>query len=115
MPENVPTPKDMADLSSKLMEKIAKIPLENPVEINTRCPTCDSPDPTLHPAVQNGGEVTKECEDHFHCDVTTVYHCPQCGGHYQMMAYNHPGPCSVKCQKIEKNDHWPAGRREVRD
>jgi hypothetical protein len=30
-----------------------------------RCPTCDSPRPGLHPAVQEGGEV-QPCPDDFH-------------------------------------------------
>ena len=30
-----------------------------------RCPTCDSPAPHLHPAVQHEGEV-QPCKDHWH-------------------------------------------------
>jgi hypothetical protein len=33
----------------------------------TRCPTCDSPSPALHPATQSEGEVTHICSDTFHC------------------------------------------------
>jgi hypothetical protein len=35
----------------------------------TRCPTCDSHAPHLHPAVQSGGEV-QPCADPFHHVVT---------------------------------------------
>lgn len=30
------------------------------------CPTCDSPQPSMHPAVGGGGEVTALCVDRFH-------------------------------------------------
>lgn len=30
------------------------------------CPTCDSPEKRLHPAVSGGGEVTKKCLDAWH-------------------------------------------------
>jgi hypothetical protein len=33
----------------------------------TNCPTCDSPAPNLHPAVQHEGEV-QGCDDDFHGD-----------------------------------------------
>lgn len=33
-----------------------------------RCPTCDSPSPELHPAIQCGGEV-EVCHDPFHADA----------------------------------------------
>lgn len=35
-----------------------------------RCPTCDSPEPRLHPAIQADGEVTAICRDAYH-DVPT--------------------------------------------
>lgn len=35
----------------------------------TWCPTCQSPAPHLHPAVQHGGEC-QVCKDPFHCRVT---------------------------------------------
>lgn len=31
-----------------------------------KCPSCGSPSPRLHPAVQAGGEVYRICEDAFH-------------------------------------------------
>lgn len=31
-----------------------------------RCPTCDSPQPSMHPAFGGGGEVTSLCPDPFH-------------------------------------------------
>lgn len=31
-----------------------------------RCPTCDSPQPSMHPAVGGGGEITGLCPDAFH-------------------------------------------------
>ncbi len=31
-----------------------------------RCPTCTSPQPSMHPAVGGGGEVTHRCPDAFH-------------------------------------------------
>jgi hypothetical protein len=34
-----------------------------------RCPTCGSPDPAKHPAVQEGGEV-QPCKDAFHPPLT---------------------------------------------
>lgn len=30
------------------------------------CPTCESPDPRMHPAISGGGEVTNICPDPFH-------------------------------------------------
>lgn len=30
------------------------------------CPTCGSPQPSMHPAVSGGGEVTVVCPDEFH-------------------------------------------------
>ena len=35
-----------------------------------RCPTCTSPAPHLHPAVQHEGEV-EVCADSFHLSVTS--------------------------------------------
>lgn len=34
-----------------------------------RCPTCDSPQPSMHPAAGSGGEVTRICSDAFHADT----------------------------------------------
>lgn len=31
-----------------------------------RCPTCNSPQPGMHPAVSGGGEVATICPDAFH-------------------------------------------------
>lgn len=36
---------------------------------DTKCPSCKSPAPHLHPAVQHGGEVML-CRDPFHMMVT---------------------------------------------
>lgn len=33
---------------------------------NGRCPTCDSPEPRLHPATQEEGEVVAVCRDPYH-------------------------------------------------
>lgn len=33
---------------------------------HTRCPTCGSRQPSMHPAVSGGGEVTSRCPDPFH-------------------------------------------------
>ncbi len=58
------------------------------------CPTCDSPQPSMHPAVSGGGEVTGLCPDAFHgaasdgdrapepisavyCEGCGVYNCEQ--------------------------------------
>lgn len=38
------------------------------IKTSTHCPTCDSPSPKLHPAVQNEGEVYL-CHDSFHAPV----------------------------------------------
>ncbi len=37
--------------------------------MNMRCPTCDSPHPELHPAMQWEGEV-QPCRDLFHLPAT---------------------------------------------
>ncbi len=37
--------------------------------MNSRCPTCNSPQPHLHPAVQFEGEV-QPCADDYHRTVT---------------------------------------------
>lgn len=34
-----------------------------------RCPTCGSPQPSMHPSVSDGGEVTGICRDAFHGTV----------------------------------------------
>jgi hypothetical protein len=39
------------------------------VSQQTKCPTCDSPAPELHPAVQCEGEV-QICRDSFHAEIT---------------------------------------------
>ena len=36
-----------------------------------RCPTCDSPQPSMHPAIGGGGEVTGLCSDPFHSGTPT--------------------------------------------
>ena len=36
---------------------------------NQRCPSCDSPSPHLHPAVQFEGEV-ETCSDEYHLRIT---------------------------------------------
>jgi len=36
-----------------------------------RCPTCDSPKPNLHPAMQHGGEV-QPCRDQWHTPFTSI-------------------------------------------
>jgi hypothetical protein len=43
-----------------------------------RCPTCGSTQPSMHPAVGGGGEVTKLCQDEFH-------------GRYRFLAAYKPG------------------------
>lgn len=35
-------------------------------ESGLRCPTCSSPQPSMHPAAGDGGEVTSMCSDAFH-------------------------------------------------
>lgn len=35
-------------------------------------------------------------------------HCLVCGGHYKIMAFNYPGPCTELCRKEEAGDHWPS-------
>ena len=37
-----------------------------------RCPTCGSPQPSMHPAVGGGGEVTRLCADPFHGPQSAV-------------------------------------------
>jgi hypothetical protein len=42
---------------------------DHPIELTfdeTRCPTCGSPEPRLHPAAGAGGEITHFCRDPFH-------------------------------------------------
>jgi hypothetical protein len=36
-----------------------------------RCPTCDSPQPSMHPAVSGGGEAIP-CRDPWHDDARPV-------------------------------------------
>jgi hypothetical protein len=38
-----------------------------------KCPTCKSPSPELHPAVQHEGEV-ETCVDEFHLRLTPMNH-----------------------------------------
>jgi hypothetical protein len=45
----------------------AKIKREVEEAIGATCPTCSSPDPAKHPAVQHEGEV-QLCKDRFHSD-----------------------------------------------
>ena len=34
-----------------------------------RCPTCNSPQPSMHPATAEGGEVCHICPDQFHLPI----------------------------------------------
>lgn len=34
--------------------------------VTGRCPTCQSPQPSQHPAISGGGEVTRLCQDEYH-------------------------------------------------
>ena len=45
------------------------LPPTAPIHQANRCPTCHSPQPHLHPAVQHEGEVSV-CKDPFHSQVT---------------------------------------------
>lgn len=38
-----------------------------------RCPSCNSPDPKLHPATQFEGEVIYICPDSFHSKKVNTY------------------------------------------
>jgi len=50
-------------------ERGRRLPVEAKRPIEGHCPTCDSPAPHLHPAVQSEGEVSP-CADPFHHVVT---------------------------------------------
>lgn len=48
------------------VESIDPVAFPRPTRVTGgRCPSCDSPDPRLHPAMQLGGEV-EICHDDFH-------------------------------------------------
>jgi hypothetical protein len=49
------------DILLKIEQLEGKVPVQP-----TSCPTCQSPEPRLHPAVSGGGEVTHVCSDPFH-------------------------------------------------
>lgn len=40
--------------------------MEQQKENSDKCPTCDSPDPRMHPATSSEGEVVAVCNDNFH-------------------------------------------------
>ena len=44
--------------------------------MSQKCPTCDSPAPHLHPAVQYEGEV-QLCRDAWHLQITNQNRNPQ--------------------------------------
>ncbi|MER7280492.1 hypothetical protein ABT369_39245 [Dactylosporangium sp. NPDC000244] len=49
----------------------------------SRCPTCELPQPSMHPASSGGGEVVRLCPDEFHVDDRAYMpenpRCPHCG------------------------------------
>lgn len=66
---------------------------------HTHCPTCDSPEPRLHPSVQAEGEVSHICQDSFHSGEQGKFDhtyperfWPKHAGHYNGDHYEyHPG------------------------
>lgn len=52
-------------MSVSIEARSAGAPMDYGVS-STRCPTCMSPEPRLHPATQAEGEVTHICPDPFH-------------------------------------------------
>lgn len=54
---------------------------QEPPMSNLKCPTCESPEPRLHPATQAEGEVTALCPDPFHGDGFGLFEASRPGRH----------------------------------
>ena len=78
-----------------------------PVQAPEACPTCRSPDPKRHPAVQHEGEV-QVCQDVFHHSKWPCFFCCSPRAHYVVRSGLSTIPACIDCERRR-----PAGADEV--
>ena len=84
-----------------------KVGLAEPVQATEACPTCGSPDPKRHPAVQHEGEV-QVCQDVFHHSKWPCFFCCSPRAHYVVISGLSTIPACIDCERRR-----PAGADEV--
>jgi hypothetical protein len=94
----MPTPGEAEEAAEMLFQVVSGIDPDEKV----------SPE-VLQLAVDTANSIISAI-DSMSCDIGDDFgpcddkHCPVCGGHYRMMAFSYPKPCSEGCNKKDKGD-----------
>lgn len=68
VPPHFESGRDEVD-AAVVMVPVVDLPMRDEQPRGAPCPSCDSPEPRLHPATQAEGEVTALCGDRFHASA----------------------------------------------